>query len=782
MHRYLPLLVAIAMFAGCDIVNLIPEFMGGGLVRESGSSKLIPFESEDDVLDYFRDEITTRNQRMLRDTLMDLLDFVQGAAGGTPIGLPTAPSVEQFALDADGGGDDRPGVNGDFSETTTQEVGVDEADVVKTDGTHLYMLTGNQLRIVRVDPLDALSSVSEIELDGFGLNLYLDGDVAVVLSDGFRYVGGGIRPVEVLEDVVSDGSSTAGGIGEPDTDGVADDDRVSFAPVSRPGTTVTIIDVSDATNPLVRSRTRFDGSMASSRMIDGALYLVTANFQHFYQDVLPQLGTAELDVSRVDLESLLPNFETIDAAGSRTTGDVLTWTDLYHPEDADGFGVVSVVSMGPLDGADFDAVGVVAEPGLIYASREALYLTDTNYDTLRNSRTNTDIYKFALRDGLALPVATGTVPGRVLNQYSMGEHNGYLRVATTVRPTGLSDGLFDAPHNDVFVLDEVDDSLAIVGSITGIAPRETIQSARFIGDRGYVVTFEEVDPLFTLDLSDPADPRIVGELKVPGFSTFIVPMGNNHLLTVGQYIPEDGFFFGSRGVQLSIFDISDFAAPVLAHTAVLGDGGGAYSEALHNPKAFTYFAESGLLTLPVSIFEQGPFFFAEPVLLEDDVDTVRPGALGSDGGGSAGDAEPDLVEEPVDVIIDPITSEPTPPVSIGDPPPDVIDGVPIEPFIRGGFDGLIVYRVSPEAGFSELKRVSTRFEQSDYFSGSYTRGVFVGDNVMAATDIGVRGTAIEPQDETTYEVFFGPRFDDVFFLEPGVDVGVAISVDEFDRS
>jgi hypothetical protein len=339
-------------------------------------------------------------------------------------------------------------------------------------------------------------------------------------------------------------------------------------------------------------------------------------------------------------------------------------------------------------------------------------------------------------------------------------------VATTVRPGGF----VSQPHNDVYVLEQQGDELVTVGSVEGIAPRETIQAARFIGDRGFVVTFESIDPIFTLDLSDPTQPALVGELEVPGFSTFIVPMDEDHLLTVGQYIPDGSAVFRPWSVQLSIFDVSDFAQPVLSHNLVIGEETGAYSEALYNPKAFTYFAQEGKIALPVSIYEDVPYFVEG---IDDVVDVlVEPGGDGAgmtDGGmtsgssGSAGEPvdDPGRDEDGVnetepnkpaddfddaDVSDDPVVEPSEPPVSID------------EPYVRGGFDGLIVLDVSAAGGFNELTRISTRFEDAGYYGGSFTRGVFVGPDVLAVTDVGIRGETLAVDDDVSFELLLGTPF------------------------
>jgi inhibitor of cysteine peptidase len=172
-----------------------------------------------------------------------------------------------------------------------------------------------------------------------------------------------------------------------------------------------------------------------------------------------------------------------------------------------------------------------------------------------------------------------------------------LRMATTTGNTwnGTS-------KNHVYCLKETAGNLDVIGSIKDIAPGEHLYSARFMGKRGFLVTFVQVDPLFTLDLSDPTDPAIVGELKVPGFSTYLHPLNDQYLLALGQDTIAEGDVVRINGLQLSVFDISNFADPKLIHSEIIGDRG-TYSEALHNHKALTYWPEKRLLGLPVNLYE-----------------------------------------------------------------------------------------------------------------------------------------------------------------------------------
>ena len=729
MYKRLSLVAVLICVPGCGLLNEL----FGGLGKESGSSELKRFESEAELREYFADQITARNSGLgsigarSDDSVGVLQDGAADANGGAPPS-PSAPGDDgsgETSVDTD--------TTAGFSETTTQEEGVDEADVVKTDGSYIYVIDSGTLSIARVSPVESLAQVASLELDGYGREIYLhDGKlIAVTESYGGYYIldsGTASDGVVVDTTVVDSPPESSGGGGgeiidndfEPDViDGRED---IGVAAYERPKTIVTTIDIASPDSPVVLSTTEFDGTQTASRMIDGVLYMVLANYQSYYYDVMPLLGDPAMDTGAVDVEQLLPGFRQIDEDGVETTGSVVTWENSYRPTDPDGFGVVTVVSLDVNDPAGFEAVGIVAEPGQVYSSLNALYLTDTEYDFSGNNRETTDIYKLAYVDGGATPVATGSVPGRVLNQYSMGEYAGNLRVATTV--DDRFSFLFDTsgPSNNVYVLTQENASLVTVGQVEGIAPGETIQSCRFLGDRGYVVTFEQTDPFFTLNLSDPTNPRIMGELKVPGFSTFITPIDENHLLTVGQYVPESGPTW-PQAVQLSIFDVSDFSNPQQTANVILGEGTGAYSEAIWNPKAFTYYAEEGVVALPLSIYD-GLFFFEE--FAADD------GGVAVDGSGG-------------DVPVESPTDEPAP-----------VDGVDVTTSTEiGGFEGLIVFSVSAESGFSELGRISTRFEDASIYWSSFTRGVFIGTDVFAVTNNGLRGAPLADVESAPYELLFG---------------------------
>ena len=786
MKRVISLAIGVAtlgVVGGCGVVQNLLDLIGQ---RETGSPELKGFASEQDLLDYFKTQVGAQNQNFA-------VDEVRGDGAGGGEGAEPVNSVGDDAAVNTGNGPSPPSTaptdsaDGDHSQTTTQEEGVDESDVVKTDGDYLYVIDSSwgdtsTLRMVQVN-VDPIQAAGEATIEGYGRDIYLMGDMVVAITsgggiyymmDGVAGVDGGMgmmRPSAKGQTAQLDSSEP---VAVETDDSTATD--ISIAPIDvdgdgyayqRPFTAVTVVDVTDRAAPRIVSATRFDGTQVASRMIDGVLHLVLANYQTYYFDVMPMMGRSGFSTEGLMLGDMLPNYVRTEGESTTASGDLVTWENLYRPTDPDGFGVVTVVSVDIDNNAAFQAVGIVAEPGLIYSSLNALYLTDTNWDFAGNQRTTTDIYKFAYTDRGATATATGSVPGRVLNQYSMGEHEGNLRVATTIDQTFVFDfvgnfGVASESQNNVYVLSQPEgaNSLTVVGSLENVATGETIQSARFVGNRGYLVTFEQTDPLFTLYLSDAANPRIVGELEVPGFSTFLVPMDENHLLAVGQYVPPPDTF-GAWGVQISIFDVTDFANPTRTANVILGEDTGAYSEAQWDPKAFTYFADQGLVALPLSIYG-GPIFVEE---IDGDADAVGGS---TDSGGAAGGTDGSAGTGDV-VTTDPPTTTDTSGASTVDQ----------------GFEGLVVFRVSAEERLTELGRISTWFDEAAYYYPSFTRGVFVGSKVYAVTNLGVHGATRDDLTTIQDELFFGlPDFgDDAVTIEPELmpvegtgttDVGVTI--------
>ncbi|MGD2110998.1 MAG: beta-propeller domain-containing protein [Phycisphaerae bacterium] len=517
-------LPALCALPGCWIVN----------ANETGAADLYRFRSLTEFKQYLSRQIEAERSR----SYWNAWDLAVGApdTGGDPALPAPAPEAQEG-----------------FSTTNIQESGVDEGDVVKTDGTHLYILSDNRLHIVRAAPADEMEVLSTTDVEQSADEMYLAGDTLVVLADGY-------------------------------------DSRARKNQI-----VVTVLDVTDRAAPSVVTSVEVEASLNTSRLIGSKLHMVVSLWP-----ALP-FGNVQPAVMLTDVDALIPDITVTIEGRRRRTANVVDWRDLYHPVDPDGFHITAVVTVD-VDDADtaVKSTGVVANAGTVYMSTDALYLTDTDYNHAGRLRETTDVYKFDVKQDRAVPAGSAVVPGRVLNRFSLGEHDGYLRIATTTGNVWRF-GEGDA-RNHVYVIGRDGDELAVVGKVENIAPGERIYAARFLGDRGFLVTFKKVDPLFTLDMSDPTSPRVVGELKVPGYSDYIHPLGEHHLLTIGKDALDMGDFAWYQGVQVSIFDVTDFEDPRLVDSQIVGVRG-TESEALHNPHAFTYFSPAQMLAVPMMISE-----------------------------------------------------------------------------------------------------------------------------------------------------------------------------------
>jgi uncharacterized secreted protein with C-terminal beta-propeller domain len=243
----------------------------------------------------------------------------------------------------------------------------------------------------------------------------------------------------------------------------------------------------------------------------------------------------------------------------------------------------------------------------LYMSKTNIYLTYTSYEytssvfgSLNVDRTNqiTKIHKIQVEDEEIFYVASSSIPGRLLNQFSMDEHDSYFRIATT---TGYIWDEDQPSQNHVYILN---DDLTIVSSINDIASGEELYAARFMGDTAYLVTFKNTDPFFTIDVSDPFDPQVLGELKLPGYSDYLHPYDEHHIIGIGKdtVASDDPNFAWYQGVKLALFNVSDMNNPELIDTAIIGDRGSS-TPVLHDHKALLFDVNKHLLVLPVSVYE-----------------------------------------------------------------------------------------------------------------------------------------------------------------------------------
>lgn len=472
---------------------------------------------------------------------------------------------------------------GEHSNTNLHEAGVDESDKVKTDGNYFY-IAGDQAFHV-VDISGDMNVVATQSVAGYIDELYLYDNKLVVL---YAVVQPGDTP---WQDVVMPTDSQLYG-------------ACYWIPWDR-RQGVAVYDVSAPHSPTHMKTVEFEGYLVSSRRIGGKLHIV----QQFRPDLPPlyhwhdgtkadkekKVTANQKAMEEMTLDHLIPHYSVVsDPADERREGPTVSAENFYCPISKDGGGTITTIVTFDLDDATlpFESFGMVLDSHIVYASTRALYITNHRYFFREKISELSMIYKFDLTGDEVRFAGSNILPGWILNQFSLGEYEDVLRVATT---TGRAGGWGPTSKNHVYCMQVHDDTLEIIGELKDLAPGEQIYAARFMGDRGYLVTFVQIDPLFTLDLSDPAAPKEAGKLKVPGFSNYIHPYGNDHLITVGRGETPPG-------IQLSIFDVSDFSNPALLHKEPIGDQSTS-TEAAYNHKAFTFWEDRQLMALPIYSYD-----------------------------------------------------------------------------------------------------------------------------------------------------------------------------------
>lgn len=477
--------------------------------------------------------------------------------------------------------------SGEFSTTNVQEEGVDEPDLVKTDGKRLITIAGGQLQLVDVSgPEPRLASTLRLDQQGYLQgNLLLSGDRVLVL---------GPAPF------VSQPVPAEPGIGGTSRPGIAADSMI--APPQGPSRTrVTVVDISDLAVPKVVSELTVDGDLVASRMVGGVARLVLRsgppNLPFLFpsgseQSVQVATEANKKVVAESTLEQWLPMFVQ-DGASARRLTDC---GGVSRPQEFSGMGMLSVVTVDADDPRPGPAATIVGAGELVYASAENLYVTSSVFTPCPPNADcagapSTDIHRFGIADKVRTTYeATGRVKGRLLNQFSMSELGGDLRVASTD----------DAKQESaVTVLRQKGTVLEQVGGVGGLGKTERIYAVRFLGDRGYVVTFRQTDPLYVIDLADPTKPVVAGELKIPGYSAYLHPIGDNRLIGIGQDASDTGRV---QGTQVSLFDVTDPANPKRIANATLP---ASQSEAEFDHKAFLWWAKTGLTMVPVQSYQDG---------------------------------------------------------------------------------------------------------------------------------------------------------------------------------
>ncbi|MFA5420556.1 MAG: beta-propeller domain-containing protein [Patescibacteria group bacterium] len=524
----------------------------------------------------------------------------------------------------------------DFSTTNIQVQGVDEADIVKTDGDYIYYVANNVLYIIKSYPAEETEVLSRIEFKEQVSEIYLKEDTLVVFST-------------IWDSPVFD---------EP-TKMMAVDSMIWRG---NSKLSVQFFNVLDRSNPEKIEEMTIDGYYTDSRLIGGYLYLVVNNYSQYNLPIV-RYGNKEI------------NF---DCQGGVSCGQA----DIYYADSHyDGFSLSTVVSLNIDKLENGPKANFYLLPGSqnIYVSKSNIYLTHGKYlneyeietdilldmvyprllssyrelideilatsdkvlslgekrakvrnvlnmytnllspaeqneleaslvEKIKNEHPNlsdeiekTVIHKLSIFEDRIEPLAVAEVSGSVLNQFSMDEYDGLFRIATTRNRvwSRFVDSGEEESSNNLYVLDA---NMVTIGELKGLASGERIYSARFMGDKAYLVTFKQVDPLFAIDLKDPYNPRVLGELKVPGFSNYLHPYDNNTLIGLGRDVIEDGDRILNGGIKLSLFDVSS-DVPVELNSYIIGDSS-SYSIALYDHKAFMFSKDKNILVIPAVLNDQ----------------------------------------------------------------------------------------------------------------------------------------------------------------------------------
>ncbi|RLF40340.1 MAG: hypothetical protein DRN12_05575 [Thermoplasmata archaeon] len=490
----------------------------------TASYELKNFSSYDQLLEFLKDKVENNYYRGYPETMKTngALDTQEGASTSTS----------------------------EYSKTNIQVEGVDEPDMVKTDGTYIYVISNEDVYIIKAYPADEAKKLSYIKFDSTPYNMFINDDYLIVFTTtygDFNYYNTGYNHA-----------------------------------------TMYLYDTSDKTNPILVKTIEVNGSYLDARMIDSYVYMIA------YESTWDIYREGELKIPTI----------TVDEETEEIQPSDIYYVDIPEPVET----MTHIVSLD-IDTKEFQHKSfLLGYSQNIYVSQDNIYVASIVYQSNPIALTShqdekTMIHKIAISDGDISYIAQGEVKGHILNQFSMDEYNGFFRIATTIG--NIWDG---SSRNNIYILDE---DLKQAASIEDIAPGEKIYSARFIGDKAYLVTFKKVDPFFTIDLSDPYHPKILGKLKIPGYSDYLHPYDENHIIGIGKETAEalskekedrDIDFAWYQGLKIALFDVSDFQHPKELDKVIIGDRG-TDSPALYDHKAFLFDYNKKLLVIPVSVYE-----------------------------------------------------------------------------------------------------------------------------------------------------------------------------------
>ena len=458
------------------------------------------------------------------------------------------------------------GPESDYSKTNVQVAGVDEADITKTDGKYIYYISGSKVEIIDARDPNNLKISSEIKYNTdtsenfYPSELYINGSKLIVIGSKSTNTGSSPRDIMPLSGVAVD----------------------MAYPMANYFTTAKVYNIENKAKPVLGREVQIQGSYLTSRMIGDNVYFLANQYIYYYGDTL----------KNADENYLKPQYaDTLISSEVQS----MDFSNIYYFPESNENSYLNIAGFNINNSSPAYINSYLGAGSNVYASANSLYVANTKYSNTNYYDIATTIYKFNFKDSEAVFDKDGTVPGTPLNQYSMDENNGYFRIATNKRDSG------NVSSNNLYVLNE---NMEMVGKVENLAKGEQIYAVRFIGDRAYIVTFKQTDPLFVIDLSDAANPTVLGELKIPGYSTYLQPYDATHIIGFGQDTrtvnPGLRDVTYSVGVKMALFDVADPTNPKEISNVKIGDMW-TYSDVLNNPKALLFSKEKNIIAFPISI-------------------------------------------------------------------------------------------------------------------------------------------------------------------------------------
>lgn len=520
--------------------------------------KLATFTSCLDLKDYLEENSKQTNYPMMYDKALPMMS---PAAAPSAVTESTAGSL----------------ASPDYSSTNIQVEGVDEADIVKNDGKYIYLVKGNTVRVVEAYPATNMKELDMVKFDDkdfYPTDMYVDGNRLVVVGSVYGslydrpYMNQSAKMMPIIADNYYYGNVTK----------------------------MYIFDITDHSKITKLRDLSYEGNYTSSRKIGNMVYMVINKSEFVYK--LP-VGWTEREVVPLKEDSNVGK------------ADVITKCEniMYLPgSNSTNYIVLAGVPIDKVDAKTVEEV-VVGSTGDTYASTKNLYVAEQKYSWFyyndADNQEQTTVHKFNLNSEDINYVGKNDVPGHIINQFSMDEYKDNFRIATT---TGHA---WDSEKKSTSGVYTLDSNLKSLGKVDGIAPGEEIYSTRFVGDRAYMVTFKKVDPFFVIDLADATNPKILGKLKIPGFSDYLHPYDENHIIGFGkdavdagedETLMRDLDFAWYQGMKIAMFDVTDVSNPVEMFKTSIGDRGTS-SPLLYNHKALLFDKAKGLMAFPVTVYE-----------------------------------------------------------------------------------------------------------------------------------------------------------------------------------